>query len=158
MTSDEKYVWLFQELGDEIEPVSIEEHLDWMESFVCQVYNEKDYTSVNEARYSIFKTQLAKNKTVSLSKIPPCRSVLKLHLERSAYTAYLWKRSQEPQIELPSIEEYGWFQDGQIVWTEEEIFPATISKYMSKENETVLYDDEEDDIFSEEDSVGDDEA
>ena len=44
------------------------------------------------------------------------------------------------------------------MWTEEEIFPATISKYMSEENETVLYDDEEDDIFSEEDSVGDDEA
>ena len=158
MTSDEKYVWLFQELGDDIEPVSIEEHLDWMESFICQVYNEKDYTSVNEARYSIFKKQLAKNKTVSLSKIPPCRSVLKLHLERSAYIAYLWKRSQEPQIELFPIEKYGWFQDGQIVWTEEEIFPATISKYMSEENETVLYDDEEDDIFSEEDSVGDDEA
>ena len=71
--------------------------------FECKLYSEKQCNTVNEARYELFKRKLVKNKTVSLSKIPPCKSVLKLHLSRSAYVAYLWRRSQENQIELPPL-------------------------------------------------------
>ena len=78
---------------------------------------------------------LVKNKTVSLSRIPPCQSVLRLHLQRSAYIAYLWRKSEEKQIDLPAIDQFGWFSDGNIVWTEEEIFPGAIAKYIEAEDE-----------------------
>jgi len=121
---------------------------------VCKLYSEKQCNTVNEARYELFKRKLVKNKTVSLSKIPPCKSVLKLHLSRSAYVAYLWRRSQENQIELPPIDEYGWFLDGNIVWKDEEIFPTTVAKYIEVEDEH-MYNDEDDDIYSETESDDD---
>ena len=154
MMSDRKHLNLFSGLGESIDQFTIEKQLEWAEAFVCKLYSEKQCNTVNEARYELFKRKLVKNKTVSLSKIPPCKSVLKLHLSRSAYVAYLWRRSQENQIELPPIDEYGWFLDGNIVWTDEEIFPTTVAKYIEVEDEH-MYDDEDDDIYSETESDDD---
>ena len=118
MMSDRKHLNLFSGLGESIDQFTIEKQLEWAEAFVCKLYSEKQCNTVNEARYELFKRKLVKNKTVSLSKIPPCKSVLKLHLSRSAYVAYLWRRSQENQIEFPPIDKYEWFLDGNIVWTD----------------------------------------
>ena len=116
-------------------------------------------------RCKIYKKQLVKNKTTNLSRIPPCQSVLRLHLQRASYIAHLWKNSQIPQINLPAIDESGWFSDGDIVWTEEELFPETLSKHVvadeerndEEEEEEDMYDFEDDDsYFSEMESDDDD--
>ena len=96
----------------------------------------------------MFKKVLVKNKTVSLSRIPPCQSVLRLHLQWSAYIAYLRRKSEEKQIDLPAIDQFGWFSDGNIVWTEEEIFPGAIAKYIEAEDEeTYEVEDEFEDMY-----------
>ena len=96
----------------------------------------------------MFKKVLVKNKTVSLSRIPPCQSVLRLHLQWSAYIAYLPRKSEEKQIDLPTIDQFGWFSDGNIVWTEEEIFPGAIAKYIEAEDEeTYEVEDEFEDMY-----------
>ena len=151
MVTETQNLELFSQLGQSLNKNTLECQLEWAESFVCQVYREKQYTAVNEARYELFKRKLIKNKTVSLSRIPPCRSVLRLHLLRSAYVAYLWRRSEQNQIDLPSTDAYGWFLDGNIVWTEGEIFPATVAKYIESEDECI-YEDENDDVYSDDES------
>ena len=148
MVTETQNLDLFSGLGQSLNQNTLECQLERAESFVCQIYREKQHTSVNEARYELFKRKLIKNKTVSLSRIPPCKSVLRLHLQRSAYVAYLWRRSEQNQIDLPSIDAYGWFLDGNIVWTEGEIFPTTVAKYIESEEE-FIYEDENDDIYSE---------
>ena len=55
MLSDERNVGLFSELGEFIDVISIEVQLEWAERFVCQLYNKKQCTSVNEARYEMLK-------------------------------------------------------------------------------------------------------
>ena len=47
MPSDKRNVGLFSELGVFIDDISIEDQLEWAESFVCQLYNKKQCTSVN---------------------------------------------------------------------------------------------------------------
>ena len=151
MVSDERHVGLFQQIGEDIDDLHLEEQLEWAEHFVCQLYSEKKCTSVNDARYTLFKKQLVRNKTTNLSRIPPCQSVLRLHLQRASYIAHLWKNSQIPQINLPAIDESGWFSDGDIVWTEEELFPETLSKHVVADEERNDEEEEEEDMYDFED-------
>ena len=72
-----------------------------------------------------------------------------MHLQRSAFIAYLWRKSEEKHIDLPAIDQFGWFADGNIIWTEEEIFPGAITKYIEAEDEETYEEDEveEEDMY-----------
>ena len=72
MVTETQNLDLFSGLGQSLNQNTLECQLERGESFVCQIYREKQHTSVNEARYELFKRKLIKNKTVSLSRIPPC--------------------------------------------------------------------------------------
>ena len=71
-------------------------------------------------------------------------------------SAYIRRKSEEKQIGLPAIDQFGWFADGNIVLTEEEIFPGAIAKYIEALDEETYevedeVEDEEMDEFEEDD-------
>jgi len=105
------------ELSDEI--------FNIIQQFVCQIYSSSK-REVNAACYEMFyKKYQNHNKVVDMSTLPPCKAVLKLHVLRSLYIAALWKRSIVNKPVLPDMNEFGWNQDGTIMWVEE-IYPLSI--------------------------------
>ena len=54
---------------------------------------------------------LTRKKTVDISALPPCESVLKLHCQRANYPAGIWKRSVSSQTSTPSPVYHGWNPD-----------------------------------------------
>ena len=96
-------------------------------------------SSVNEARYEVFKSKyapssiqspLAKIKGADASMMPPCQQVLLQKVKRSNYVAFMWKHAHtaEPVLEHP--EDHGWtLQNGQyrVKWYDGEQMPGDIS-------------------------------
>ena len=100
----------------------------------------------------MFKKRLHSSGIIDLSAIPPCKSVLALHLRRAALTAHNWKLAKEAMSTNNDILSHGWFADGEIVWTDE-VYPVDLTDIF--EDDTVYSDIEEDD--DEEDDEADDE-
>ena len=74
-----------------------------LEEYVCALYGSKK-KKVDEVRYDIFyKKYSNENKTVDMSILPPCQSVLKLLVLRACYVSAMWKKSVEAKPILPSI-------------------------------------------------------
>ena len=105
----------------------------------------------------MFKQRLHSTGIIDLSAIPPCQSVLSLHLKRAAYTAYVWEQARVAQVASVDIELHGWFANGEGVWTDE-VYPAEIQdifedniEYSENEDEneedSEESDDSEDDLF-----------
>ena len=105
--------------------------MELAEIFVCRLYGLGKFKKVNEARYYIFVAKNNMNISVDLSLLPPCQSVLRLHLSRAIYIANLWKQSLTAQVHSPDISEFGWHPDGAIVWVEE-VFPAEVEEIMDE--------------------------
>jgi hypothetical protein len=117
------YIDMFRLLGDHLDPIEL---LPSIEQFICQLFGmKKSIKSVNEARYELFTRRLRKNGIIDISVLPPSRSVLDLHVKRSALIHYLWKQSKEAVIHIPDISDSGWFPDGEICFTAD-IFPAEL--------------------------------
>ena len=68
-------------------------------------------------------------KTVDMSTLPPCQSVLRLHCERAHFLAALWKRATISQLQNPDPSHYGWNQDKTIMWVDE-VFPAEVESIL----------------------------
>ena len=105
---------------------------DGLQSFVIKLYGTKKVKTVDEARYKIFKKKYDnEEKTVDMSMLPPCESVLRLHCERANYLAAIWRRANISQPLFPDAVHYGWNTDKSILWVND-IFPEEI--------ETILLD------------------
>ena len=74
-----------------------------LEIFVCKLYGNKDVTSVNEIRYSMFKQA----KKVENNMPPNCDSLHK-HILRANFQAKIYKLSLTPKQDLPSPKDHGW--------------------------------------------------
>ena len=101
-----------------------------LQSFVIKLYGTKKVATVDEARYNIFKKKYDnEEKTVDMSVLPPCESVLRLHCERANYLACIWKRAIRSQPMFPDAVHYGWNSDKSIMWVND-IFPDEVESIL----------------------------
>lgn len=101
-----------------------------LQSFVLHLYGMKKAVDVDAARYKLFKKKYDnEEKTVDMSTLPPCQSVLRLHCERAHFLAALWKRATISQLQNPDPSHYGWNQDKTIMWVDE-VFPAEVESIL----------------------------
>ena len=103
---------------------------DGLQSFVIKLYRTKKVKTVDEARYKIFKKKYDnEEKSVDMSVLPPCESVLRLHCERANYLAAIWRRANISQPLFPDAVHYGWNTDKSILWVND-IFPEEIESIL----------------------------
>ena len=89
-----------------------------MENFICKLYGYKE-SNINNVRKKIFEKKCKKEgKIVDLANLPPCRSVLKLHILRAYYVAKVWKCSFR--------------ENGSIKWVDE-VFPNDVEEILLHE-------------------------
>ena len=138
---------LFGRLGNSIDQEQIDVLLAEAEKFLCKLYCVKRCNDVNQARYKIFHDKMLSGCIIDLSTVPPCKSVLKLHLYRSAYVAHYWKRSKEANLDFLPISDFGWNGDGSVRWIESE-YPSDVESILMDEDCNRLL--EEDDYVIEE--------
>ena len=101
-----------------------------LQSFVIKLYGTKKVATVDEARYNIFKKKYDnEEKTVDMSVLPPCESVLRLHCERANYLACIWKHAIRSQPMFPDAVHYGWNSDKSIMWVND-IFPDEVESIL----------------------------
>jgi len=91
-------------------PNEIAASINPAERFVCHMYNLRSCKSVNEGRYRKFelaynprkaKKSLIKSfSAFDSSCIPPCQTVLEMHIKRCIFQAYIWLHADEDN---PSI-------------------------------------------------------
>ena len=128
-----------------------EEAFTGIEKYVCALYGRSKLHSVNEARSSIFWDKYNKNgKIVDLCMLPPCLGNLSLHLKRSNYVAYIFRHSNNLQLNLEPPSHHGW-SDTCVEWMKEH-FPSDIHSVLISENQTKkeseeeVFEDEEEDL------------
>ena len=103
-----------------------------LEEYVCQLYGYRN-KSTNSVRFRIYEKKYNKeNKVIDMATLPPCNSVLRLHILRSNMVAALWKRSMIANIEMPDITQHGWDVNGNINWVEE-VFPTDVEDILLHE-------------------------
>ena len=78
-----KYVVAFQDLGPSWDLK--DETIELLEEYVCELYGCRK-NNVNEVRYQLFQQKYKRqSKIIDISLLPPCKSVLLLHLKRSNF-------------------------------------------------------------------------
>ena len=79
--------------------------------------------AVNKVRSKMFTKRLKQEKrSPDLSLLPPCKSVLKYHMQWAVYVAKLWGSLYIPSIDAPQFTEFGWDSEGKPIWVDK-IFP-----------------------------------
>ena len=85
-----------------------------LDKFVCLLYHKK-IKIVDVIRHALFNVKKNdEERYIDLALLPPCKSVLYLHAQRSNSVAYTWKKTNIPQIIMPNYNENGWFDTGKI--------------------------------------------
>ena len=106
-----------------------------LEENVCYLYSHR-IKSVNTVRYKMFEKKLSREKkSVDLASIPPCQSVLSLHVKRANIVASIWRNDGINQVEIPN--DCGWDSEGNIIWIEK-AFPSSVEDILFDE----MYDSE----------------
>ena len=115
-----------------------DELFDSLEEFTCLLYGYKK-KDINKVRKMMFDKKYTKEgKIIDLASLPPCRSVLYLHSLKANYVAKMWKSSLSNRFDEPTIQDYGWEQNGEITWVQE-MFPEDIKDILLDSN----YDEED---------------
>ena len=82
--------------------------LQHVEAYICVLYGNTKYRSVNELRaYILDKRCTQKNKVIDLFLLPPCESALMLHCKRANYVVKVWKSAVNPIVSTPEISKNG---------------------------------------------------
>ena len=124
MENDSHFKSAFSQLGSSWD--LSDDTYDVLQSFVLKLYGTKRAMTVDEARYKIFKKKYDnEEKTVDMSVLPPCESVLRLHCERANYLAAIWRRASISLPLVPDAVHYGWNSDKSIMWVND-IFPEEV--------------------------------
>ena len=96
-----------------------------------------------------WRTYKKKGQVIDLSLLPPCRSSLHLHIQRSNYIVRIWRQESMDMIDLQPPQRHGWNEDLSLKWPEV-IVPENVVKEIDKEldlNEESHYDtDSEDEV------------
>ena len=64
-----------------------------------------------------------------MSLLPPCRTVLRLHIKRANFVAAIWKHATQAMIDPPRISTMGWNENGSIEWIKA-AFPRDIEEML----------------------------
>ena len=136
-----------------------------LEAFVCKLYGKPLYESVDKVRFDkvrqsfkCSRSLLSSTNGIDLSQMPPCKTVLLLHIQRANFQTLIWRNASISNPELPKPENNGWTLgcagDLEIKWFGDGFLP--------KELQDILLDDiyseeEEDESESLTDSSGDEE-
>ena len=161
MRKNQLYRDIFETLGTK---ATVDPHVfSELEKFVCSMYGKHKYTDVNKLRCDMVNQRFCPGSSgalvtnfdgVDLSLIPPCRSVLRMHIKRVNYQVLLWKKSFMPHPNLPPPEAHGWKQsdeDGQLEfdWCEGSIMPNELVDIASSEQT----EDQDDEVETTEDDI-----
>ena len=73
------------------------------------------------------------------------------------YIHHLWKQSTIPLIDVGDITYSGWFQDGEISYTED-VYPSELDEIFGEEEEDDSDEDDEEDYYGEEIETDDEES
>ena len=147
MEKYEKFETCFANFGSESMLQENDFHI--LQEFVSLLYGVKAKSS-DEARWKIFQQKhLKESKITDLSLLPPCDAVLRLHSTRANAVAYLWRNSNNPLIEFPSLEESGWTSTGEVFWMMDS-FPVDVEELLTSE-----YDSDEAEESNDEDESSD---
>ncbi|MCP4988065.1 MAG: hypothetical protein GY928_19035 [Colwellia sp.] len=142
-------------LGNDWEPS--DRLVNELEKFLCNTYGYPRMSSINQIRSTMLnkmvgsKTDIIiKKANVDLSKLPPCLSSLRPHVNRANYKVAFNKMSHIAKPCLPLPEGKGWIKEGQSLqplWSDGPILPASLVDIISeRENDTS--DDEEEDRYN----------
>ena len=108
-----------RQLGDDwnVTPQMLKE----LEQFTCLMYGQSRQSSVDVVRAILLRKMVGRgggdekltvNSKVDLTRLPPCRSALKPHIQRVNHRTALYKRAHGPIVEKPKSydEGQGWMR------------------------------------------------
>ena len=101
-----------------------DEMVDSFEKFVCILYGQKNCSTVNDARYNIFRLKCSND-----AGLPPNRDCLKQHILRANYQCAIYRRACQRAISAPSTDGHGWrMENGTLVvnWMTEAPAPDNV--------------------------------
>ena len=103
-----------------------------LEEFVCQLYGYRN-KSTDRVRFQIYGKKYTKeNKVIDMTALPPCSSVLWLHILKFNMGTSLWKRSTTASFTMLGISQHGWDFNGNIQWAED-VFPTDVEDILLHE-------------------------
>ena len=86
-----------------------------MEKYVCEIYGNPTYNSVNKLRFGTFcrKNQghgniLDSYTGIDMSLLPPCSASLEMYVRRVNFQVYVWLHAHENYPNLPDVDRSGW--------------------------------------------------
>ena len=94
-------------------------------SFIWLPKREIDKRSENEA----VRKEIYEKWSIDMPLLPPCKSVLLLHMKRVNYVAKIWKSSLTSWLESNDITEHGWLPDDSTIWVDD-IFPCEVEEIL----------------------------
>jgi len=120
MKSSREFTALFQQLGKNAQPLSINS-LQQLEHFVCCMYGYPHFKETSRMRSIIFESRYALSHPrsasaacvsgIDLSLLPLCSSALKQHCLHTSYQACIWRHAHIAFPVLPSPDDCGWLKD-----------------------------------------------
>ena len=156
----------FQNLGKELVPC--QKLIEELEEFTCEMYGYPRVKQVNKVRSLMLNKMvggstdnLTKKSKVDLSKLPPCKSSFKPHVDRSNYKCILNKSSHIAKPELPSPTGWRAVEDFlEPVWSEGPILPASLVDLITEDsdNDDEDSDDDDDETYSSSDDSSEEES
>ena len=166
-----RFIPTFASLGESPSP-SLEMYKD-LEAFTCMMYGARSgVEDINKLRYTMFiiryspKNRLLSSDTgIDTSLLPPCRSSLRMHIQRANYQTMIWNQAHVQYPELPQPHDgQGWEMNEQTLshkWSEGDILPQELVDLTVEqegddtEDEHFIIQDVIDDTDEEEDSEED---
>ena len=123
-----------------------------LERFTGALYGYPRERLINKVKAKLFEKKYMKNgKIIDMALLPPCKSVLLLHMKRANYVAKIWKSSLTCWLESDDITKHAWLPDGSTIWVDD-IFPCVVQeilcdpKFVEEDvGEDELSDDDEED-------------
>ena len=125
-----KFISTFNLLGDAWEPTL--ELFDRLQEYVCKLYGSRE-KKVDVVRYQLFmKKNQREHKAVDLATLPPCERVFWFHCLRASTVAKIWKSATQSVVDVPALNECGWYGNGDIQWLTEP-YPQEIENILVEE-------------------------
>ncbi len=103
-----------------------------LEAFVCTLFGERRWDSVNEAKQAIFWWSF--EKVIDLSLLPPCKSSLEKHMARANLVARICRQASQSIINVQEPVNHGWLEDMSIDWVTEP-YPEDIAVLLINDGE-----------------------
>ena len=142
LRNNSKFLQTFVTLGDQWMPS--ESLMNSLEEFVCYLFGSRRLKKINLLRFHLFqKSYKQKEEITDLALLPPCQETLRLHCLRSCYVAKIWKSADICSLEVPPVQNHGWDENADILWTEKS-FPDDLEMILCDVNEEDYYSCEDD--------------